>query len=115
MGDRRRIFERLGAIALREAECGNLQPLIGRILSKEPLTDGEREFVAIFLDQHDGRRGAAYLRRIERALIRGRVEGLRAEGMKLEAAVALVMRERGLSRATVFKALNAPQTIGSEP
>jgi hypothetical protein len=108
---RRRPSDALGVVVLYEARRGNLQPLIGRILARAPLTDGERKFLAAFLDQHDGRRGAAYLRRVERALIRSRVEGLIAEGKKPEAAVAIVMEERGLKRSTVYEARKASHLI----
>jgi hypothetical protein len=108
----RRLSDALGAAASYEAERGNLQPLIGRVLTARfPLTDGEREFLATLLRRHDGRRGAAHLRRIERALIRSRVKGLIAEGMKCEAAVRVVMAERKLKRSTVFEALKASRLI----
>jgi hypothetical protein len=107
----RRPTNALAAVVLYEAGRGNLQPLIGRPLSRSPLTDGERKYLADFLDQRDSLRGAAYLRRIERAMIRSRVEGLIAEGEKPEAAVAFVMKERGLKRSTVYEARKASHLI----
>ena len=100
-----RLFERLGARSLREAKRGNLQPLMGRLLGKEPLTDGEREFLAQFLDKHDGWRGRELLRRIEWGLMRMRFERLRTEGEKYEAAIRKIMAERNVKRSTVCKAI----------
>ena len=79
----------LAAHALHEARAGHVRPLIGRISSGAQLTNGEREFMAAALERLDGPRGKAELRRIEKALVSLRVEGLiEEEGFSTEAAVA---------------------------
>jgi hypothetical protein len=103
-------IELLVKIVLSEARSGNLLPLIARFEGGR-LTDPEREFIIDFLERHqDKRRAKAELHPIEQDLIRGRVEDLIAgddkkKGVKTEAAVAQVMRERGCSRSKVFEAI----------
>jgi hypothetical protein len=95
--------------AVRKAEAGNMWPMIGRVLSDPHLSDDEREYLRRLLEGNDGRRGKAEIRRIEKALVRLRVESLVAgyDGsprMKKAAAIRQVMRERGRSRSFVFTA-----------
>ena len=92
--------------ALHEARLGHLGPLRGRVLSGLPLTTEEREFIAMALEQLDGKRGKAELRRVEKARIAEYVEALvEEEGLLTEPAVAKVMKEYGRKRSTVYAAM----------
>lgn len=93
--------------AIKEALAGHLAPLIGRFRSGVPLTSEERQFIAAALEQLEGKRGKAEMRRLEKELVRWRVEGLQAEGWKLEAAVRQEKEKRGYSRSFVFDAMKA--------
>lgn len=97
---------------MREALAGNVWPLIGRVLSvpNDYLSNDERNFLRALLEANNGGRGKIELRRIEKALVRLRVEGLMkgedgALRMKYEAAVTQVMRERQRSWGFVTAAL----------
>ena len=97
----------IAEFALRDARAGHFAPLIGRVRSAAPLLPEERQFIAEALHRLDGRRGKAELRKIEKALIAQRVDGLVEEGKTTDDAVRQVERERKRKRATIYAALKA--------
>jgi hypothetical protein len=95
----------LAAQVLREAKLGDTRNLADYLRAGYPVTPEHREFLAELLKRSDGKRGRAALRRQEKRLIALQVEGLIEEDLKTDAAVAEVMKLRGVSRATVYAAL----------
>jgi hypothetical protein len=90
---------------VREARQGNPWPLIGRLRSGMALTEAERDLVAEALEAKAGKRGSDLVRRAEAALIARQVEVLAASGMKIEAAVEEVAKQRDRSRRHVYNAI----------
>ena len=95
----------LAKYALDEAKRGNPGPLIGRFLNHTRLSADETQFIIEALEKTGGKRQADQLREIERMLIAEQVEDLRKGGMKKEAAIAAVGKDRGRSRRHIFTAM----------
>jgi hypothetical protein len=105
------------AYVLREAKLGHTAPLAGYLRfcagwpGGRPLPPELSEYLAERLERFDGKPGKAEFKRIEKELIRQQVNGLvEGEGLEKEAAVAEVMRWRGLSRSKVYLALAESKT-----
>jgi hypothetical protein len=104
------------AFVVDAARRGDPYPLIGRLRfllhrGGVPLSDGEIEFIVEALEATSGKLGADNLRKIERELIAGQVEDLKAAGLK-KGVADQVARQRGRSRRHIFKALRAHKKKG---
>lgn len=99
--------------ALDEARRGDPYPLIGRLTHalQGNLSDDEIRFVIEVVEATEGKYGADKLREIERTLIAGQVEDLKAAGVK-KGAADQVARQRGRSRRHIFDALKAHREKG---
>jgi hypothetical protein len=103
-------LELLARMAVREARAGNHLPLIARVLSVPNafLSEDERAYLRELLERHEGKRGKAELRRLEKVLtVEGLVAGDSEHGeppTKVEAAVRAVMQHRRRSRSAVYAA-----------
>jgi hypothetical protein len=90
--------------AIEEAKRGDPGHLIGRVLNRVRLSDGEIQFIVEALEATGGKRQADQLRDIEKMLIAEQIEDLKS-GMKSKQAIEEVMRQRGRSRRHVFTAI----------
>jgi hypothetical protein len=96
----------LAANALREAQLGNLWPLIVRLESQGPLSDDERKFIVEVLKRYQSERGKKVPFDDEAVTIPWRVRSLKAKGLKQEAAAAQVGAQLGRSRGWVWSRLS---------
>jgi hypothetical protein len=76
------------------------------------LTQEENAFILDVLERANSPAAKEQQRKLDRGLIRLHVEGLIRENWPPEAAIARVCEKRGVSRATVFRALALPKRLG---
>jgi hypothetical protein len=112
-------LEILARNAIREAELGNVWPLMGRVggVPDDYLSPDERKFLCDLLERNDGRRGKAEIKRLDIILARqvadAAQEQARAEGRKPSKKWVIAKveeaRGRGMGRSSFYAKSKKPK------